>query len=275
MSVTARSPTIRVLLTEDVAADAELEVRELKRAGLRLTHRIVDTEESFTAALREFAPDVILSDFSMPGFDGMAALAIARELAPDTPFIFVSGTIGEEYAIRALKSGATDYVLKSNLVRLPAAVERAIAEARQRRERRRTEAELDIARERLDQHLRLAARRALVDRRCPSAASSTSARRRARSSAASPTSSSAIRSCGSRWSTRRTARALVEAWRGLLADGRRVRRRVPHPCARTARCAGSTTARTWCRGAGGERAHRRRGARHHRAGRAARGASSA
>jgi diguanylate cyclase (GGDEF)-like protein/PAS domain S-box-containing protein len=142
-------PTIRVLLTEDVAADAELEVRELKRAGLRLTHRIVDSEESFSRALREFSPDVILSDFSMPGFDGMAALALARELVPDVPFVFVSGTIGEEYAIRALKNGATDYVLKSNLLRLPATVERAIAEARARREKRRTEAELDIARERL------------------------------------------------------------------------------------------------------------------------------
>ena len=148
MSVSA-TPTIRVLLTEDVGADAELEVRELKRAGLRLQHRIVDTEASFSAALEQFAPDVILSDFSMPGFDGMAALAIAREVSPDTPFIFVSGTIGEEYAIRALKSGATDYVLKSNLVRLPAAVERAIAEARQRRERRRIETELDVAQGRL------------------------------------------------------------------------------------------------------------------------------
>jgi diguanylate cyclase (GGDEF)-like protein/PAS domain S-box-containing protein len=143
------APTIRVLLTEDVASDAELEVRELKRSGMRLAHRIVDTEESFTLALQEFAPDVILSDFSMPGFDGMAALAISRELRPDIPFIFVSGTIGEEYAIRALKNGATDYVLKSNLVRLPAAVERALAEAQQRRDRRKIEAELEIARERL------------------------------------------------------------------------------------------------------------------------------
>jgi len=142
-------PSIRVLLTEDVAADAELEVRELKRAGLRFTHRVVDREDSFEQALREFSPDVILSDFSMPGFDGMAALAIARELAPDTPFVFVSGTIGEEYAIRALRNGATDYVLKGNLVRLPAAVERALAESRERREKRRAEAELDIARGRL------------------------------------------------------------------------------------------------------------------------------
>jgi diguanylate cyclase (GGDEF)-like protein/PAS domain S-box-containing protein len=132
-----------------MASDAELEVRELKRAGLRISHRVVTTEESFAAALREFSPDVILSDFSMPGFDGMAALALARDLSPDTPFVFVSGTIGEEYAIRALKNGATDYVLKSNLMRLPAAVERALAEATERRERRRTQAELEIARERL------------------------------------------------------------------------------------------------------------------------------
>ncbi|HEV3008148.1 MAG TPA: EAL domain-containing protein [Burkholderiales bacterium] len=138
-----------MLLTEDVASDAELELRELKRAGLRVKHRLVDTEQSFEQALREFAPDVILSDFSMPGFDGMAALAMARELSPDTPFIFVSGTIGEEYAIRALKSGATDYVLKSNLLRLPAAVERALAEAQERRDRRKVEAELEIAQGRL------------------------------------------------------------------------------------------------------------------------------
>ena len=140
---------IRVLCVEDVAADAELELRELKRAGLRVVHKIADTEESFVAELREFVPEIILSDFSMPSFDGMAALALARELAPETPFIFVSGTIGEEYAIRALKNGATDYVLKTNLVRLPAAVERALADARQRLEQRRIEAELATARERL------------------------------------------------------------------------------------------------------------------------------
>ena len=130
-------------------ADAELELRELRSAGLRLTHRIVDSEESFTRSLREFAPDVILCDFSMPGFDGLAALALARSQCPDTPFIFVSGTIGEEYAIRALKSGATDYVPKANLARLPAAVERALAQAQERRARRRTEVELELTRERL------------------------------------------------------------------------------------------------------------------------------
>jgi PAS domain S-box-containing protein/diguanylate cyclase (GGDEF)-like protein len=143
------TPPIRVLLAEDITADAELEIRELKRAGLRVTARIVDRADTFAAALREFTPDVILSDFSMPGFDGMEALALARETSPDTPFLFVSGTIGEEYAIRALKSGATDYVLKSNLVRLPAAVTRALEEAEEHRGRQRAQGELDVARDRL------------------------------------------------------------------------------------------------------------------------------
>ncbi len=133
---------LRILLIEDVPTDAELEVRELKRAGLRVAHRVVDTEAAYREALRDFRPDAILSDFSMPHFDGMQALAVARELVPDVPFIFVSGTIGEEYAIRALKDGATDYVLKNNLVRLPAAVERALQEAEAHKARRKAEHEI-------------------------------------------------------------------------------------------------------------------------------------
>jgi diguanylate cyclase (GGDEF)-like protein/PAS domain S-box-containing protein len=140
---------LRILLIEDVPTDAELEVRELKRAGLRVTHRLVDTEGAYRDALRDFRPDVILSDFSMPHFDGMAALALARELVPDVPFIFVSGTIGEEYAIRALKNGATDYVLKNNLVRLPAAVERALQESAERAARRKSDAQLQTVFENL------------------------------------------------------------------------------------------------------------------------------
>jgi diguanylate cyclase (GGDEF)-like protein/PAS domain S-box-containing protein len=143
-------PAIRVLLAEDVPSDAELEVRELKRAGLRVEHRIVGDEVGFRRELREFSPDVVLSDFSMPYFDGMAALALARDEAPEIPFIFVSGTIGEEYAIRALKNGATDYVLKSNLMRLPATVERALQEARERAAQRETERALKTTRERLE-----------------------------------------------------------------------------------------------------------------------------
>ena len=121
---------VRLLMVEDVATDAELAVRELKRAGLRVTRRVVDTEDDFRKALAEFAPELILSDFGLPKFDGMRALEIAREQFPATPFIFVSGSIGEDYAIRALRNGATDYVLKSNLMRLPVAVQRALQDAR-------------------------------------------------------------------------------------------------------------------------------------------------
>jgi diguanylate cyclase (GGDEF)-like protein/PAS domain S-box-containing protein len=140
---------IRVLIAEDSRTDAELNVRELKRAGLAVEHRVVDTEREFARELGEFFPDVIISDFSMPHFDGMAALALSRQLVPETPFIFVSGTIGEEYAIRALKNGAIDYVLKTNLVRLPAAVERALHEAREHAAQRKTERALSETRERL------------------------------------------------------------------------------------------------------------------------------
>jgi diguanylate cyclase (GGDEF)-like protein/PAS domain S-box-containing protein len=140
---------IRVLIVEDVRTDAEIEVRELKRAGLRVEHLVVETEAGFRRALAEFVPHLIISDFSMPHFDGMAALALARELRPALPFLFVSGTIGEEYAIRALKNGATDYVLKTNLVRLPAAIERALQEAREHETRRATERALEETRERL------------------------------------------------------------------------------------------------------------------------------
>src|SRR5712671_3216157 len=135
-------PPIRLLLSEDNPADIELELREVRRAGLQVTHQVAASEALFTRALSEFAPDVILSDFSMPQFDGMEALRIARELAPATPFVFVSGTIGEHHAIRALRNGATDYVLKGNLIRLPAAIERAVAEGKERRARQNAEAGL-------------------------------------------------------------------------------------------------------------------------------------
>ncbi|HET9404827.1 MAG TPA: response regulator, partial [Burkholderiales bacterium] len=133
---------LRILLVEDQPTDADLEIRELRRAGLSVSHQLVETEPAFRESLREFRPELIISDFSMPHFDGMSALAITREFAPDVPFIFVSGTIGEEYAIRALKNGATDYVLKSNLVRLPAAVERALQDSKERAARRKAEEEI-------------------------------------------------------------------------------------------------------------------------------------
>ena len=133
---------MKVLLVEDEAHDAELAMRALRKAGLDCSGLRVDTEDAFRAALQEFGPDVILSDFSMPLFDGMSALRIAHQQLPDTPFIFVSGTIGEEHAINALKNGAIDYVLKGNLARLAPAVVRAIEDMSRIQEQRRTAAAL-------------------------------------------------------------------------------------------------------------------------------------
>lgn len=122
-------------MVEDIATEAELSLRELKRAGMGCESRRVETAAEFRKELLQFKPDIILSDFSMPQFDGMEALSIAAQEFPDIPFIFVSGNLGEEYAIRALNNGAMDYVLKTNLIRLPAAVGRALDQAQKRRER--------------------------------------------------------------------------------------------------------------------------------------------
>jgi len=130
---------LRLLILEDVAAEAELTVRALETGGLRCDWRRVESETEFRTGLRDLRPDIVLSDFSLPRFDGMSALAIAVAEAPEVPFIFVSGTIGEERAIDALKRGAVDYVLKTNLARLPPAVTRALAEAASRRAQRQAE----------------------------------------------------------------------------------------------------------------------------------------
>jgi phosphoserine phosphatase RsbU/P len=133
---------VRVLLVEDNPHDAELIERHLRRAQLEVAMTVVDDEAGLRSMLENSDPDVILSDYSMPGFDGVTALRIARDLAPSTPFIFVSGSIGEERAVDALREGATDYVLKDRLSRLPSAVVRALAERRERSLRQSMESAL-------------------------------------------------------------------------------------------------------------------------------------
>ena len=140
----AKKP-VRILLLEDSELDGELLSGHLDRGGLTYDLHRVDTEEAFVAALMTGEFDLVLSDFALPGFDGHLALQLVRQHAPDTPFIFVSGVLGELFATESLKQGATDYVLKRNLVRLPAAVDRALAEAHERRERRRAEAALSAS----------------------------------------------------------------------------------------------------------------------------------
>jgi diguanylate cyclase (GGDEF)-like protein len=134
---------LRLLIIEDVAAEAELAIQQLKLAGLNCTWTRVDTEAGLRTELRELRPHVVISDFSLPGYDGSAALNLVRREAPDVPFIFLSGTIGEERAIEALKSGAVDYVLKTNLARLGPAVKRALGEVALRRARQEAETRIE------------------------------------------------------------------------------------------------------------------------------------
>lgn len=133
---------------EDSSADAELIDRLLKAAGLDCDVLRVETRSEFEAALKSQEFDLILSDYKLPGFDGHAALALSRSLRPKVPFLFVSGTIGEERAVESLKEGATDFVLKDSFARLAPAVLRALEEARERSARRRAEEALRQSEER-------------------------------------------------------------------------------------------------------------------------------
>src|SRR5258708_6228492 len=120
---------LHVLLVEDSEPDRELTIRLLNAAGFKCAYRCVANEQEMRSALEARLADLILSDFCLPGFGGMIALAVARVEAAGVPFIFLSGTIGEEGAIEALKCGGVDYVLKSNPIRLVPAVKRALADA--------------------------------------------------------------------------------------------------------------------------------------------------
>jgi DNA-binding NtrC family response regulator len=110
--------SLRVLLIEDSEDDALLVVRELSRGGFDVISTRVDTAEALVAALEQDRWDVAVADFTMPRFSGTEALTLLREYSPDMPFIFVSGTIGEDAAVDAMRSGAHDYIMKGQLKRL-------------------------------------------------------------------------------------------------------------------------------------------------------------
>jgi PAS domain S-box-containing protein len=133
---------LKLLILEDVQFDAELMEYELRREGVKFLSERVETEEDFIKGINNLKPDIILVDHSLPRFDGVSALEIAKEYSPDTPFIFVSGKIGDEFAVDVLKKGATDYVFKNNLSKLVPAVERAIKERSEFMERKKAEEEL-------------------------------------------------------------------------------------------------------------------------------------
>ena len=130
---------LRLLHLEDDPVDAELITTTLMEGNIPCQSQLVDTRQAFVAALKEGRMDLILADYSIPGFDGMTALTLARQHCPDVPFLFVSATIGEELAIDAMHQGATDYVLKQRLGRLVPSVQRALRELEDRAERKRAE----------------------------------------------------------------------------------------------------------------------------------------
>ena len=137
-----KSATLRILLLEDNEPDVELIQQTLSDSGLNATVVAVQTRDGFESELTRGSPNMILSDYWLPTFDGSIALEIAKQLAPHVPFIFVTGVLGEEVVIEMLKKGATDYVLKTRLTRLVPAITRALRETAQMREH-------DMAQERL------------------------------------------------------------------------------------------------------------------------------
>lgn len=139
---------IHILILEDVAADVVRINHELRQAGMNFRSKRVERKADFLHELQHRRPDVILSDHGLPSFDGFTALAIARDKCPDIPFIFVTGSVGEEMAIETFKSGATDYVLKSQLSGLAPAVERALRESEARVRLRESEQEVHQSEER-------------------------------------------------------------------------------------------------------------------------------
>jgi signal transduction histidine kinase len=147
--------TTRVLILEHAQEDIELLIYELRKGGFNYVSEIVETRENFTQALTDFQPEIVLSDYSLPTFDGVSAYQIKEQLRPDIPFIIVSGTIGEENAVELIKKGVTDYVLKDKLFTIIPKIKRALKESRERIEKRLAEANLrdyekQLARERED-----------------------------------------------------------------------------------------------------------------------------
>ncbi|MEZ4407289.1 MAG: response regulator [Polyangiales bacterium] len=142
-STNSRDRALRALIIDDDVDDVYMVVHALKRGGYALQHLHVEDPDSLRAALSESGWDVVISDFNMPLMTGLEALAMVRAVNDDTPFILVSGSVGEESVVAALKGGAQDYVMKDRLERLPVVVERETREAAHRRERRRLAARME------------------------------------------------------------------------------------------------------------------------------------
>ncbi|MGF2734397.1 putative bifunctional diguanylate cyclase/phosphodiesterase [Marinobacter sp. DUT-1] len=137
------NPSLRILLVEDSEDDAVLLMRALRIGGLEAEYRVVDSEASIQEALQESIWDIVITDHVLPGFTSFSVLQLARQACPDLPVIIVSGLIGEDEAVRAMKGGAQDYIMKGNTARLIPAIQRELQEAQVRREKRSAESTLE------------------------------------------------------------------------------------------------------------------------------------
>jgi two-component system sensor histidine kinase UhpB len=133
---------LKILHLEDLAADAEIIKRELEKAGLQFEVQVVDNKTEFVKALKEFSPDIIISDHSLPSFDSLEALKIIKNAGIEIPFILVTATTSEEFAVSVIKAGANDYILKDRIQRLPGAVLNTVEKHRTKNERKKMEDDL-------------------------------------------------------------------------------------------------------------------------------------
>ncbi|MDO9584891.1 MAG: response regulator, partial [Syntrophales bacterium] len=123
---------LRILIVEDLSSDAELAERELRKEGISFTSVRVETKDAFLKALEDFRPDLIISDFALPKFDGMQALKLSLEYDPLLPFIVLTGSMNEDIAVACMRAGATDYVIKEHVTRLPFTVREALEQKKER-----------------------------------------------------------------------------------------------------------------------------------------------
>ena len=130
---------LKILMLEDLQDDVGLIERTLRKEGMSFSSKRVDSQEEFSLCLEHYQPDVILSDHALPQFNSLEALKICRKQAVNVPFILVTGTVSEEFAVSCLKQGADDYVLKSNMVRLPSAIQNALKQRYHEAKRRKAE----------------------------------------------------------------------------------------------------------------------------------------
>jgi DNA-binding NtrC family response regulator len=141
--------SIKIIILEDNVSDAELIQRELKKSGIEFQPTIVQSKSAYEQALSQSQPDLVLSDYSLPSYDGFSAFRFKQEKYPDVPFIIVSGTIGEENAVELIKNGVTDYVLKDKLVVLNQKIIRAMKEVDEKLAKRAADEKLRLQNEKL------------------------------------------------------------------------------------------------------------------------------